>query len=424
MSPGRASHTSGRAAPGRPSFGAGAVRTFESLGVRDFRIYWLSMLSQWGAFNMQGVANGWLLYKLTSEPLLLGLLGAAMGLPMFILSPLGGALADRVEKRGLMLLGTLGQGLTMLGIAVLVTLDIIEPWHLLAASVVQGVLFAVTIPARQACVPQMVRERLLLNALSINNAGMNVSGLAAPALAGFLVDPIGVAGVYWVITGVFAMSVFTMVLLPLLPPSPEGHTRNMLRDMVEGLKYVRHQTAMVLMLALSFVSVAFGMPLNNMLPVFSEDVLHVGASGLGLMQSMMGLGALVGSVGIAFLGDFKRKGLALLVLVFVWGGAIILFAFTRNFALALMVLVPVGIGQSARNVIVSTAMLAKSPTEVRGRVISLSMMTWGLQPLGLIPISAVAQGLGAPVAVAIGGGLVAVIALGMLVFSRSLRTMD
>ena len=382
------------------------------------------MLFQWAAWNMQALAKGWFLYELTKSPFLLGLMGASMGIPMFAFSFFGGALADRLDKRGLLLWGTLGQGLTMLAVAVLVTTGAIVWWHLLVASSVQGVLFALTIPARQSAVPQLVSRGQLMNAVSLNTAGMNVAGLVAPALAGFLVAVIDVSGVYWIITICFIFSGIIMVRLPHLPPSSNGHTNKLTRDMAEGLRHVRADAVLLLLLALSFVSVAFGMPLNTLLPVFTEDVLKVGPAGLGLLLSMAGVGALVGSVAIASMGDFRRKGLALLVLTFLWGGSVMLFTATRLYPLALLLMVPVGIGQAGRNVLVNTLMLTRAPEEARGRVISLSMMTWGLQPLGLLPIGAAAETIGAPMAVAIGGGIVAVLGLGMLLFSPRLRRLE
>jgi MFS family permease len=196
--------------------------------------------------------------------------------------------------------------------------------------------------------------------------------------------------------------------------------------MAEGLRHVRADKVLLLLLVLSFVSVAFGMPLNTLLPVFTEDenLLNVGPQGLGLLLSMTGVGALIGSVAIASMGDFKRKGIVLLVLTFLWGGSIVLFTTTRLFPLALLLMVPIGIGQAGRNVLVSTLMLTRAPEEARGRVISLSMMTWGLQPLGLLPIGAASEAIGAPMAVAIGGAIVAVMGLGMLLVSPRLRRLE
>jgi MFS family permease len=370
---------------------------------------------------MQMVAKGWFLYALTGSPFLLGLMGAASGIPMFALSFLGGVIADRVDKRQLLLFGTLGQGLTMLSIALLVVLGAIVWWHLLVASAIQGMLFALTTPARQSAVPQLVKGDQIMNAMSINTAGMNVSSLLAPALAGFLVAFIGIGGVYWIITALFVVSAVIMLGLPHLPPKENGHSRNMAQDMTEGLRFVRKDTALVLLLVVTFIAVAFGTPLNSLLPVFSEDILKVGPSGLGLLLSLSGVGALVGSLSMASLGDFQRKGIALLMLTILWGGSVIAFTATSIYPLALFLMVPIGIGQSGRNVLVNTLILSRSPAEVRGRVISLSMMMWGLQPLGLLPIGAAAEVIGAPWAIAIGGALVVASSLGFLAFSSTLR---
>ncbi len=403
---------------------AGALRTFDSLSVRDYRVFWGSMMFQWSAWQMQVVARGWFLYELTDSPLMLGVMGACMGVPMFIFSVYGGALADRVDKRKLLLWGTLAQGLVMAVVAVLIVVGVIQAWHLLVTSAFQGALFALTIPARQSAVPQMVSKSRLVNAISLNTAGMNVTTLVAPALAGFLVGLIQVSGVFWFMTGLFVISGLIMVKLPGLPPVGNGHARDVRRDMIDGVKYVARDAALALLLVLAFVSVAFGMPLNTLLPVFAEDILKVGPEGLGVLLSMGGVGALIGSVSIASMGDFRRKGLVLLILTVLWGGAVIGFTRTNIYVLALLMMVPVGMGQAGRNVLVNTMMLTRASEEMRGRVISLNMMTWGMQPLGLLPIGAAAEQIGAPLAVAIGGGIVAAMGLAMLIFSRRLRELE
>jgi len=408
----------------RLSVRATSLHTFDSLRLPAFRIFWTSMLAQWIAFNMMAVAKGWFLYELTGSPFLLGLLGAVQGIPMFALSFLGGVVADRVDKRRLLLFGTLAQGVTMLGIALLITLGAIVWWHLLVASAVQGVLFAITIPARQSAIPQMVRREQVLNAMSIQTAGMNAAALLGPALAGFLVAFIGIVGVYWIITALFIVSAVIILALPHLPPSENGHSKNVARDMVEGLRFVRKDTALVLLLVITLVAVAFATPLNSLLPVFSEDILKVGPSGLGLLLSLSGVGALVGSLSIASLADFPRKGIALLLLTLLWGGSVIAFTATRIYPLALFLMVPVGVGQAGRNVIVNTVMLSRSPPEFRGRVMSLSMATWGLQPLGVLPIGAAAEAIGTPLAIASGGSLVVAVSLGLLGFSPTLRRLN
>jgi MFS family permease len=140
-----------------------------------------------------------------------------------------------------------------------------------------------------------------------------------------------------------------------------------------------------------------------------------------MLLSLMGMGALIGSLVMASMGDFRRKGLVLLVMTLVWGGSVMAFTTTSVYGLALFLMVPIGIGMSARNVIVNTLMLAHSTPEMRGRVMSLSMMMWGLQPLGLLPIGAAAEVIGASLAVRIGGAVVASVAFGFLLFSRTLR---
>ena len=393
------------------------LRTFESFGTRDFRIFWVSMIAQWMAMNMQMLARNWFMYDLTTSALLLGLTGAATGIPMVVFSPLGGALADRVGKRTLLTGGSFLLSLVALTIAIVISLGLIKWWYLLISSVCQGTISALMIPSRQSAVPQLVGRDKVLNAVSLNAAGQNVARLVGPALAGFLVAPIGVDGVYYVISGLLFVAGTSMLFLPPLPSVRGAQRRTMTRDIAEGVRYVRGDAVILLLMA--FVTVVLAMPLNLLLPVFTEEVLGVGPEGLGPLMSMIGVGSLIGAVLVASLGEFRRKGLLLLTMFL--GGAICAFSFSRSYVLAALLMIPVGLGQAGRMVLNNALVLTNTPTAFQGRVMSLYMMAWGLQPLGTLPMGAIADAVGIAPVFAVGSSILVVFCLGVLVFSPRIR---
>ena len=398
-------------------------RTFESLQDRGFRIFWISMMAEWMGMNMQMLARDWFMYDLTTSALLLGLSGAATGIPMIIFSPLGGVLADRVDKRDLLTVGALFLGVIALTVAVIVSMDLIKWWYLLIGSFCNGTVFALTVPARQSSVPQLVGKKHVLNAVSLNSAGMNIARLCGPALAGFLiVTAIGIDGVYYIIAALFLVAAICMRLLPSLKTQGTGERRAVMRDVLEGVRYVRGNTVIMLLLLLAFITVIFGMPLQLLLPVFTKTVLDVDADRLGLLMSMIAVGSLTGAMAAASLREgFRGKGMLLLWGTVFLGGGILAFSFARNYAMAAILMIPIGLGQSGRMVINNALVLTNTPTEFQGRVMSLYMMIWGFQPLGTLPMGALADQIGIAPVLGVAGAMLAVIALVLAAVAPKLR---
>ncbi len=399
------------------------LQPLASLGVRDFRIYWVSMMGQWCAMNMQMLARGWFMYELTDSALLLGLVGTTMSFPMLLFSLFGGTLADRMDKRTLLVVGQGAAALGSLAIGLDITLGTIVWWHLILASLFQGTVMAISLPSRQAVIPQLVPKKDMLNAVSLSAAGQNLARLMAPALAGFLVLWIQVEGVYYVMTALYLMSALTMLLLPHIESL--NNTGNSVRkDMAEGLRYLKENSVVMVLLLVAFVATMFGMPLQFLLPVFTEDVLQVGPEALGVLLSMAGLGAVAGSVFTAALGDFRRKGALLLGVVLVFGLGIVAFTMANSYLMALLLIVPVGLGQSGQWAVNSALVLSYSDPRIRGRVMSFQMMTFGLFPLGILPMGAAVEVLGPRWALGAGGAVVVLFALYLILFNKKIRRLE
>ena len=393
-------------------------RTFISLSNRNFRLYFLGMFISFMGLQMQQLAQNYLIYDMTGLALFIGYVSAASGGSILLLSLLGGAMADRVGKRNLLATTQAGIAVLTLVLAVLISIGAIEVWHLIVGAVLLGVVSAFNMPARQSFVPELVDKRELMNGLALTSGGMNLSRVAGPAVAGILIAAVGVATVFYIKVAAYAIFVLTLLMIPVMGRASSQSSTSVLGAMKEGLVYIGGNRVVLTLLIMSLVPIVFGMPYIYMLPVFQKDVLHVGASGLGYLMSATGAGAVAGVLIVASLGDFRRKGLMLLATGVAFGLALILFAFLSrmgSFPLSLVSLALVGAASSAYMAINNTLILSNVPEEVRGRVMGLYMMTFGLNSLGTLPTGAITDSLGAPLAVGAGGLItalfVAVVAL-------------
>ena len=396
-------------------------KTFSSLKVRDYRWYWASNVSGFFGFQMQLVARGWLIYDMTDSALLLGIVTAAWALPTLIIGPFGGVIADRVEKRDLILLNQTITVLLSLAITILIVIDAIQVWHLLVASILSGVIFSLNLPARQAIVPELVGEKKLMNAIALNSSGMNVTKIVGPALAGILVGVIGIPGVYMIITGCYVGTVVAMLKVPHTGVTVRKEKTNVLSAIAYGFRYVRHHSTIRVLLILEFIVNFLGWPYMMLMPVFARDVFGRGASGLGLLMSAIGVGSLFGSLGLAYLGEFKRRGFFLLCLFFVFGVGLILFSNCRAFNLALFSLLIVGGVSTVSFALNNTLILGYVVRQVRGRVMSIYMMTWTAEAIGVLPLGALAEAKGVSFAVSLDGALLVLLAVIMVATVPQLR---
>lgn len=384
------------------------ITTFTSLRNRDFLWLWLSGAAFFGGIQMQVVARGWLVYELTNSALALGMVSAAFGLPLLLFSLYGGTMADRVAKRNLIIVSQAANGAVTLAIAVLIATGKVALWHLVAAAAASGIAFIFIAPSRMALISELVTPRELLNAIALSSTGTNLTRVIAPAAAGALLAVIGIAGVYYLVVFFYVLSIAFVFLLPAGGVVPRQVRTSVWADILEGVRYLRRSPLITLLLLMAFVPIVFGMPYQNLMPVFAVDVLDVGETGLGLLMSMTGIGALAGSLGVASLGDFKRKGLLLVVLGLAFGVTLALFGFSHTYSLSLVTLVAVGLANAAYMTVNNTMVQSAAPQEVRGRVMAIFMVTFALMPLGTLPIGAVAEAVG-PTAAVSGGAVIVVL---------------
>ena len=399
----------------------GWLKAFSSLRNQNYRWFWLGILGSFNAMQMQTVAQGWLVYEMTDSPLALGIVSAAWGLPVLLFSLFGGVIVDRMEKRNLLIITQSSIFLTNLTVAFLITIQAVALWHLVAASLLSGIIFAFNMPGRQAFMVDLVGEQDLFNAIALNSTAMNVCRIASPALAGVLVGFVGTAGVYWIIVASHAWAIITLLMIPLSGAVVLKPNVSLRDDLKEGLHFVRENSIIVALMAVAFVPILVAMPYQMLMPVFARDVLQSGSTGLGLLMSAVGTGALIGSLVIASLGNFQGKGKMLLMTGILFGVALILFSVSKSMFLALLFLIFVGAGSSSFMTANNTLLMTNTPKELVGRVMSIYMITWGLMPLGTLPAGAVANVFGAPLTVVAGGAILTLFLLAVAVAKPRIR---
>lgn len=398
------------------------IHTFESLSEPRFRWFWLGMLFSFAGMQMQLLARGWLVIdNLNGSALDLGLVYSSHGVPILLFSLFGGVVSDRVDKRKLLAITQGSIGLISLGMAILILTDRVQMWHVYVAAFLIGTIFTFNMPSRQSLVSELVSPEHLSNAIALNAAGMNMNRVAAPALGGILVGVLGVEGVYFIIVGCYAFVVLSLVLVPAEKRQRDSEGKSLFGDLKEGLSYVRHSPEVSGLLTLAIVPVVFAMSYQSLLPVFAKKVLDVDSSGLGFLMGAIGVGALVGTLGIASFGNFQRRGLLMLVLLLIFGTALNLFALSTTLYLSLAALTVVGMGSQGYMALNNTLIMTNTEPRMRGRVMSIYMMSWGMMPLGVLPAAAIADALGAPEAVSMAGGMLILSTLAVALFRPQVR---
>lgn len=396
--------------------------TFASLSEREYAWYFSGNLAFFMAMQMQFILFGFLTFDLTGSAKALGAVAAAFALPTLVAGPISGVIADRVNKRTLLhitQLSAMGMSATM---AVLVISGVIELWHLLVASVFLGIMMSLAMPTRQALVPQLVPRHKLTNAISLQMGSMNLTRILAPALAGGLIGPLGAGWVYVLA----AVLYFTAALANTRLPSAgmTGHKSNagFRAEMEEGFRFIWRNDTVRLLIATSLLVPMLGFPAQQMLPVFAREVFDKGPGGLGLMAAMSGVGGLTGAMIAANMDRLSRKGKIMFFGSTLMGVSTAAFALSPFFVTALLFLSLSAFGSMMFMTTNNTVIQSNLPAEIRGRVVSVMMMSFGLTPLGVIPVSAAADAIGAPATIAFTAAVQILVVF--LIFARSRKLRD
>lgn len=397
--PTNARNGNGVAAPSRLAL------TLRALRHRNFQLFFggqfVSLIGTW----MQTVAESWLVYRMTGSALVLGVVGFSSQIPVFLLSPIGGLVADRYNRRRVVIAT---QTASMLLAAVYATLILggwIQVWQIITLAAALGVVNAFDIPARQAFLVEMVGKEDLLNAIALNSSMFNGARVVGPAVAGILVAWIG-EGWCFAANAISYIAVITGLLLMAVTPHEIAGEGSMAEHIAEGFRYAQQTMPIrALLLLVGLVSLV-GMPYSVLMPVFADQVLHGGARGLGILMGATGVGAMLGALTLAMRSGVKGLGRLAAISGGGFGVFLLIFSFSRYFWLSFFVLMPVGFTMMLQMACSNTLIQAMVPDRLRGRVMSMySMMFMGMAPLGALLGGSMAEKIGAPLTVGIGGAL-------------------
>lgn len=379
-------------------------QALRSLRHRNFQLFFsgqlISLIGTW----MQSVAQSWLVYRMTGSSLLLGSVGFASQLPVFLVAPIGGTIVDRHNRHRLIIATQTASMLLAFILAWLTLSHRVQVWHIFVLAALLGVVNAFDIPGRQAFLVDMVGREDLMNAIALNSSMFNGARIVGPAVAGILVAAVGEGWCFFANAVSYIAVIVGLLLMKVRAHERAARTASTLENIIEGFQYVR-QTGPIkaLLLLLGLVSLV-GMPYAVLMPIFADRILHVGARGLGLLMGATGVGALLGALTLAAKQGLKGLGKWVAVCSVGFGFSLILFALSRSLWLSLLLLLPVGFTMMVQMASSNTLIQSMVPDHLRGRVMALySMMFMGMAPFGSFFAGALADHLGAPITVALGG---------------------
>jgi MFS family permease len=399
----------------------GRLKFFSALSYRNYRLFWSGQFGSVLAQYMEIVAQGWLVLQLTNSPLMLGLTGLAHAIPTIVLTLLGGVIADRTDRRRIMLVAQACTATLFFTLATLITTERILVWHVMVIAFLSGSLKAFDRPSRYALLTQMVSREEIANAVALGSSVWQLNRLVGPSMAGLLIYFYGVGGAYYACFFASSSAVFLWLRIRIDQPRVEETGIGLLGGMLEGLNFIIRHELFYTLIAMTFFNSAFGMSYVILMPVFARDILHVGSQGFGFLQSTAGIGALAGTLMVAYLAASRSKGWHAIIGAATFGILIIAFAFSRWYALSLALVFLTGLSNQVYMTTINTILQLNLPDQLRGRVMGIYGLTWDLMPVGGMISGTIAEFAGAPVAVAIGGFLVAAMALWVGAFLPRVR---
>jgi predicted MFS family arabinose efflux permease len=368
------------------------VGVFRAFRKSWFRLFWSGRSLATAGFRMHAVARDWLVYSLTGSSFWVSVVVSAWSFGTLLFSLVGGATADRVDKRKLLVLGQAGCGAVVLAMAGLVFADLIQVWHLVVSTFALAVMFSFVIPARRGVVSALTPDGLLMNAMALSTAGIGLMGIVSASLAGLLIDEVSPAAAFVVTTLLFAVAAWLYGRLPAVRTEMDRDAS--IRQIVtEGGQYILDRPQLLALFGLELVRVFF-FQYTALLPLAAGDVYDVGGIGLGLLRAARGAGSLVGSLLTAWRGGRRNRYGLLLASGALAGLGLLFFGQAPTFALAILALSVVAVGEYVYMITRSTLLQSVRDQSMRGRTVGFRRLLWGLRPLGGLPAGAVADAIG------------------------------
>jgi MFS family permease len=399
-------------------------QVIRALGNPNFRLFWsgnfLSNIGTW----MQNVAQGWLVLVLTNSAFWLGVVGFTGSIPFLFFSLFGGVVADRVDKRRLLLVTQTVMMLLAFLLAALAWFKVITIWEVAAIAFLNGVAMSMNAPSYQALVPKLVKREDLTNAIALNSAQFNMSRIVGPSLGGYAMALFGVAGNFF-LNGFSFLAVLWALLRIDYPAEKLSRHESMWRSLHSGFAYLRGERQMRVLLWMTAVVSFLGIPFLTFVPYFAKDQLHAGESGLGWLMACSGLGAVLGATTVAARGVIRHRGRVLTVCGVIFFLAIIGFSYSRRFALSECLAFCEGYNGILMISCFNVSIQHLSSDEMRGRIMSIYTTSFlGLPPLGALLAGELSRYISTGLALSLMAAIAAVAFLAIFASSPSLRELD
>ena|SRR5262245_36627170 len=397
-------------------------RTLVSLRHRNFRLlFYGTSLSHVGDF-VQAMAQSWLVWTMTQSPFLLGLVGFAQALPRLLLGAVGGAIVDRLDRRRLLVSTQVLAMAQAFCFWALVYFDVIQFWHVMLLVLFLGTINSLNQTARHSLINNLVPRPDLMNAIALNSSLANLAKIVGPSLGGVLISMIGVAGCLFVNAISFLAIIVTLLIMefPAIKVRVSEETP-FWQEVSEGYRFLRAERRLRAIILLTYGVALVGTPYTRFLPVVATDVLHAGPTTFGLLLASPGVGAVIAGLGIASLGRLRRRMHFVVMSVYAFSFALIMFSFSRWLPLSMVFLVLIGASNIAFRAVANSLVQMETPPELLGRMLSLFFMDKGLWSFGTLFIGSVAHVVGTPRAITISGVACALAASLLLYQQRQAR---
>ena len=398
-------------------------RVFKAFEYRDFRVMWIGACTSTIGTWMQIVAQAWLVYELSHSPFLLGLDTFLNGIPIFLFSLFGGVLADRFERRKMLLASQWVQMASAFILTALVLLHLVQVWHILMLSFLSGFAQSFGGPAYSALIPTLVRKEDMPNAIALNSIQFNLATIIGPTLGGIALVKLGNAWCFGLnglsfFAPIISLSILTIRFLP------EKTGDSILSSMKEGFRFIRKQDGMVGLMVLAFCMTFLAVPMRTFLPVFAEDIFHRGPETFTAFVSVIGVGSVAGALLVAWLGQIRRKGMVALIMLIVLGVAIGGFAVSKVLPLSFLLLFICGASMIGVFTMVNSLVQLITTNEMRGRVMSAYNFAFrGGMPMGNLMTGLLVPKYTAPVVLAVDGALLVVLGIYFLTAQRKVAAL-
>jgi len=393
-------------------------KVFKAFQYRDFRLMWIGACTSSIGTWMQIVAQGWLIYRLSHSSRLLGLNDFLGGLPIFLFTLVGGVVADRVERRKILLVSQYIQMGSATTLTVLTALGIVQVWQILCLSFVSGLAQAFGGPAYSALIPTLVDREDMPNAIALNSIQFNLAVTVGPALAGITLARFGEKWCFGLNAISFLAPIITLSIISARF-LPERSAESMFKSFLGGFRFVWHHGAMVGLIVLAFLMTFLSMPMRTYIPVFVKDIFHRGPETYGNLLSLMGVGSICGSLMMAALGNLRHKGRFALLGLICLGASIAGFSMSKVLPASYALLVVVGASMMAVFATVTSLVQLIITNEMRGRVMSVYNFAFrGGMPMGNLATSWLVPKYTAPIVLGANGVLLALVSMYFLLTQR------